>query len=1077
MAQSVVSHALPSNAPADVPDLIINVEVFEEAVLADSVISYSLLFTNTLASPLSDVIISATLSSGQFYTGSHGYLSDPAISTDNFTYTGDFDIGYTLEWQVGPLGGNGGGWIVVTTTVPPEAEPQYSKDPWPLLGMSAVITTSTPGVSTGNFQGEEGDSVSVVVVGPALRIRKAYAPSPVRPGRLLTYTLTVDNQDRDDTIPAEGIVITDPMPVNASFVSASGTGALSPTAEGGLVIWHPPDLLAPGGSLMVSFTVRVTNSFPSCPPSKIVNSGYTVSADGTIRTVVGDGKSTSVDDVLEKVIQAPSLPVGENKVFPGGTVTYTISIYNPLHDAPLTGVHLTDTLPGTPNSFSYVDMVNGDPPGVISGSQVIWEDLSVDAGGVMTFAFHAQVPVHIDIPANNTHQKYQNDVTALAPGVTLCPMKDKGPSEADVTRQVGMDKAVEPASVLSGELVTYTITLENFGDTPINFIRLTDTLPYIPDEADFHFEEMLYGPDPVSGYQRNPVVWYPLAVPAFGQVELIFRARAIGQPLVTYGNDLSATTPETTIPARTNRAKVSIISPFTIDKVVDPDVTVVDNSVSYIITICNVATGTYTIDKIGDQLPTGIYAFGVNHFENDLVPPVELAPYACWGYPFEADVTIDIGCDALPDVFKNKKGNVGFHLEGDPAEDWWVSIVDLAPLRVNPHITLYKERNHEAVMPGEMLVYTITLVNQSSIPVDDVTVVDVLPGVDPAYFEYVEMVSGPPPVDTTAPNVEWNIATIQASAQVELVFRVSIPQNMPLGNYKNDVSGTTTDLACVEDIAPTAQVKVVNEVLELSKVVVGSDEVPPQGVVEYEIRIKNLDSVDVTGVVITETLPEGLPGQEFEFITVTADSPAPSAIAGRQVVWRDLTVPGGETLKLRFQARVPILFGTYINDVSGWYPRGEEITLVDPFDVQAPVVVLPGVVMYKTVYPTETMTGGIVVYTVTVYNGLNSALEDVRITDTLPAGFRYRRKLGDTPPLASLSPLVWELSQIAKTTKQELVFEVEVGFDTVSGTHYNDVAGYSPSALIPAVEDGAPVHVTATETWSVYLPYILKSDM
>ena len=52
-----------------------------------------------------------------------------------------------------------------------------------------------------------------------------------------------------------------------------------------------------------------------------------------------------------------------------------------------------------------------------------------------------------------------------------------------------------------------------------------------------------------------------------------------------------------------------------------------------------------------------------------------------------------------------------------------------------------------------------------------------------------------------------------------------------------------------------------------------------------------------------------------------------------------------------------------------------------------------------------------------------------------------------------------------------------MGFDTISGTHYNNVAGYSPSALIPAVEDGAPVHVTATETWSDYLPYVLKNDM
>jgi uncharacterized repeat protein (TIGR01451 family) len=420
---------------------------------------------------------------------------------------------------------------------------------------------------------------------------------------------------------------------------------------------------------------------------------------------------------------------------------------------------------------------------------------------------------------------------------------------------------------------------------------------------------------------------------------------------------------------------------------------------------------------------------------------------------------------------------VGFHLEGDPIDWWWTNTADLAPLRVNPHVTYYKERDHATVLLGETVVYTITLINQSSIQVNNITLIDTLPGVDPAYFTYVGMVSsGLEPVDTTPPHVEWNIASMVPGQEVVIVFRASVPLNMPMGTYKNDVGGTTTDLACVEDVAPMAPVKVVNEILELSKVA-SPDEVAPQGVVEYEIRVKNLDSVDVTGVVITETLPVGLPGQEFEFITMTAGSPVPSRVNGRQVVWSDLAVPGGETLKLRFKAEAPILFGTYNNDVSGWYPRGEEVTLKDPFDVAAPVVVLPGVVTYKTAYPTQTTTGGIVVYTITVYNGLNSALEDVRITDTLPAGFTYQRKLGDTPSPVSLSPLVWELPSIKKASAQALVFEVKVGLNAISGTHYNNVEGHSPSALIPSVEDGAPVHVTAGETWSVYLPLVLKNGM
>jgi len=1073
------SHASSSQATADTPDLIINVEAGDEIALADSVISYTLLYTNRLAQELLDVTISSTLSPKQYY--SFTYLSNPVIPTTSFTLVdGSFDSGYTLEWQLGSLPAQMEGWIIVTTTIPPEAEPPWDdKKRWPLLGMSAVITTSTPGVSAGNPQGEEGDSASVMVVGPVLRLTKGDDPDPVRPGRLLTYTLILENKAREDVIAATGIVITDLVPANTTFYTASATGFYSATPpSNGLVIWHPPDPLKPGTTVEVSFTVRLTESMPSCPPSNIRNDDldFSASAYETIQPVSGyRDVSTAVDDVLEKSIDAPALPAGDKTVFPGGIVTYTISIYNPRHDQPLESLRLTDTFES--NLFTFLNMLEDGPTPVTTTPQVVWENLSVAAGNVTSFSFRARVPYHIYIPPNKTHQIYENDLSAFVPGLTICDMKDNGPSQADVTRQIGLSKDVDPDHVLSGGIVTYTITLQNYGDTTINSIRLTDTLPNT-EGADFHYVDMVHGPDPVADYRENPVVWDNLVVTANSQITLSFRAVAIGLPLETYGNDVSASSPWTTIPAITNKAKVTIDSPLRMDKIVQPSETFVEETVNYAVTICNVATGTYTIDQFRDYLSPGFYPSGGggSPYEFGISPPVALAPSGCWYHNFDIDVTTDVGCGNLPKTFKNEKGTAQIHIV-DPVAAWLGNAVDLAPLRVNPHVRLEKESDHKVVLPGEVVVYTITLTNDCDLTVHNVTVVDTLPGDGSVDFVYSDTVAGPQPNNTTPPQIVWQNQTIGPGEQLVLAFRARVPTGIELGSYKNRVTASTTDLVCIESIDPTAPVAVVDEIIELSKVA-SPAEVPPRGIVRYEIRLKNKDSVPIAGVTVTEALPSKL-GQDFRFVDMVEGDPEPSEIIGQDVIWRDLTVPGDTTLKLRFDAQAAILFGSYENQVSELYPRPSPADPSGTTFLGAPVTVLPGVVMYKTVFPTQTLNGSTVVYTITLYNQWTGSLDDVRITDTLPANFRYQRMLAGPAPSVRDSPTIaWDLGEVGKGDSEELVFQVWAQMppqsNMITQTYYNKVEGASPSAQIPGIEEAAPVELWPRDLAFVYLPLTLR---
>jgi uncharacterized repeat protein (TIGR01451 family) len=457
-------------------------------------------------------------------------------------------------------------------------------------------------------------------------------------------------------------------------------------------------------------------------------------------------------------------------------------------------------------------------------------------------------------------------------------------------------------------------------------------------------------------------------------------------------------------------------------------------------------------------------------------PNVDLGAGECWEHVFDVDVMdIDGGCSTLPRTIKNTK--VRFDVVA-PVTQTYKSTADLAPLRVNPHVRIEKEADHKVALPGESVVYTITLINDHpSINATGIDIVDTLPGHEGVYFQYQEMVSGPEPDSTGNPGaggpIRWVGQSVPANGQLVLAFRAQIPTDIARGRtYKNDVLATTSELICIESIGPTAPVKVVNEVVELSKVV-NPDEIAPFGTVRYEIRLKNLDSQPVTGVVVTETLPRAIAPPHFTFLQVAEGDPEPSSVQGQVVVWRDLTIPAGKTLKLRFDAQAAILLGTYNNEVTAWCPRSQEITPGDLWDVEAPVDVTPGIVLYKTVRPTHTVAGQRVVYTVTLSNQSDEDLENIRITDTLPAGFHYERMLNDAIPIA-VNPLAWELGQLNKGNSQKFVFQVRVGVRLPTGTYSNTIKGSSASALIPGKDETAAVWVAAADIYSVYLPLVIR---
>src|SRR5438552_1297188 len=168
--------------------------------------------------------------------------------------------GSVVSWAVGALAASASGSVQLVVRV---ASP---------LTNGTVLTNITYSIRHTESSPDSSASVcSSVASAPVLTITKSAAPSPVSPGANLTYTLAYANTG---TANASGVVLSDTVPANTTFVSATGGGTLS----GSVVSWAVGGLAA-GASGSVQLVVRVAS--PLTNGTVLTNSTYSRSEDHT----------------------------------------------------------------------------------------------------------------------------------------------------------------------------------------------------------------------------------------------------------------------------------------------------------------------------------------------------------------------------------------------------------------------------------------------------------------------------------------------------------------------------------------------------------------------------------------------------------------------------------------------------------------------------------------------------------------------------------------------------------------------------------------------------------------------------
>ena len=363
--------------------------------------------------------------------------------------------------------------VTITITVFVTAEDNRSLDNQACVDPANVIEEFSPPGESDNC------STHTTPIGPApkkhpdLKVEKTVNPTQATPDQDLTYTITVQNHGDAD---AQGpVTVSDQVPAQTTFVSASGTGWTCPAPVGGVITCQLAAGLTQGSTadpitivvhVNVAATSAITNTAVAAPaladPADTGAENET-SLDDNDSTVVASIGSPAFDLSIADIVDNPDPAIR------GQQVTYTVIGLNTGTD-PANGVVIQIALPASgatlvgaagSNGFNCAAPVGttidctGDLPG--GGNTAITLNFLVNMSASADLTLTATIDPGNAFPEPNETNNSQTETTTVSGGG--CP-------NPDCVDLVAAQLDDSPDPVATSANVTYTLVIANIGALP-----------------------------------------------------------------------------------------------------------------------------------------------------------------------------------------------------------------------------------------------------------------------------------------------------------------------------------------------------------------------------------------------------------------------------------------------------------------------------------------------------------------------------------------------------------------------------------------------------------------------------------
>ncbi|OBZ13120.1 DUF11 domain-containing protein [Bacillus sp. FJAT-26390] len=844
------------------------------------------------------------------------------------------------------------------------------------------------GASTSN-------TVSIPVSPPNVTIVKSLTTTAVVVGDTFAYTSVVTN---NGIAPVNNVVINDPLSGNIAFINNSVIVNGTPRADSNPSSGIPIGTLAPGGSATVTFEVRVTMAVPS----QITNQS-TVSFTSGVFSASSSSNMTTTPVTQPQI--ALLLSANTSNATVGDTVTYTVLVSNAGN---LAGqLTLSDPLPlGTtfaPNSVVVGGVPHpGESPvtGISVGSVPPGASIPVTYSVIVTSLPNPQFLVNQAFASYTFTPPDGRLLSGSAQSNTLS-ISVSAPNVAVVKSTTAVDAAL-------GEIITYSVGVTNSGIEPINNVVLTDP---VPDGAAFVAGSVTVNGTPVPGVPAGGI---PLGTIApSSTVTVTFKLSVIAIPASgQIGNQASVTFTSGAFSGMTtsNVVNTPVYQPIiSLVKSANTINATLGDTVSYRIDVSN--TGNYAGSVVlTDNIPAGaifqpnsVLVGGLPQPGTDPVTGITINSVAP---NTTVTVIFSVIIDSLPNPqqLSNQAAAAfsfvlpsGRPLSGSASSNTVVISVSA------PNVSVVKSTASTAAAVGDIVTYSISILNSGIAAVNNVIFTDPLP-VGTALVAGSVLVDGAArPAANPAAGVA--IGTIAQGQTVVVSFNVtvtSLPASGQLSN-RSSVSFTSGVFSGVT-FSNTVIVPVYQPILTGIKTGSTSNATIGDTIV-YTIAVQNAGNYP-GNVTVTDTIPAGTSLVQNSVIVNGQLVPGADPAAG--ISLGSVTTAATVTFSVVINTLPPTQ--QLANQASATYSftlpdtrtlNGSFVTNTLSIPVSA-----PNVVVVKSTTVIDAVVGDTLTYRLSVTNSGIENINNVRVIDQIPAGaaFQTGSVVVDGVPVPSADP-------------------------------------------------------------------------
>src|SRR5579862_3730757 len=374
-----------------------------------------------------------------------------------------------VTFNIGALAGNSS----VTRTVTIQVASSVAANITSITNFCAVTDDGSHGADSNTSNNTYSITTPICQQAPDLMITKTINGNPtcVQLGQQYTYTLTISSLNSTATT---GVVVTDTIPANTTFVAASNGG----TFANGVVTFNVGAMA--GNS---SITRTVTVQLASTVAANVVNiiNYCSVTDDGTHGADTNTANNTFslttpiCQQIPPDLMITKTINGNPTCVQLGQQYTYTLTISS-LNSTATTGVVVTDTIPANTtfvaasNGGTFANGVVTFNVGAMAGNSSITRTVTVQLASTVA-ANVVNIINYCSVTDDGTHGADTN--TANNTFSLTTPICQQIPPDLMITKTINGN----PTCVQLGQQYTYTLTISSLNSTATTGVVVTDTIP------------------------------------------------------------------------------------------------------------------------------------------------------------------------------------------------------------------------------------------------------------------------------------------------------------------------------------------------------------------------------------------------------------------------------------------------------------------------------------------------------------------------------------------------------------------------------------------------------------------------